>query len=255
MKELNVIELEKRFKEMQRIVLNSSYERVCSRYQKIAKIVLAQNVKYKIRRNYYGESIVSYISAILKEIEQSVAKLLKLNNVGFSEEADTIKLYKEDFITELKIAQKLLVEVKKLYSKIFKKCAGFNNEILTEIDLLNLFQVYELMKEMQYEIGRLQIYKEYINIKDEDFYKIIKKIKYKDNEDMFGTIEDTIEFFNHFNTIKTGNSEILLYLNKLISDKSFDRENDIFYEGEEDGKLLEIDQIREFFIGVYSISI
>ena len=251
MNKFNVIELGERFKKMQRIVLNSIYERVCARYQKVFIIVDAQNVRFRVRRNYHAESIISYINLILEEIDESLTKLLKINNADFFEESDSIKLYLQDFNMELKVAQNLIKKIRELFRRIYEKCAGYSNEILTEIDLLNIFQIYELMKEMQYEIERLLTYTEYLNIKDEEFYKIIVKIRYKDDEDTYGIREDYIEFFNHFNVIATGNSEILLYLNELISDNCFEREPGISYE--EDEITPELDLIKRFFLDIYRI--
>lgn len=251
MNKFNVIELGERFKKMQRIVSNSIYERVCARYQKVFIIVDAQNVRFRVRRNYHAESIISYINLILEEIDESLTKLLKINNADFFEESDSIKLYLQDFNMELKVAQNLIKKIRELFGRIYEKCAGYSNEILTEIDLLNIFQIYELMKEMQYEIERLLTYTEYLNIKDEEFYKIIVKIRYKDDEDTYGIREDYIEFFNHFNVIATGNSEILLYLNELISDNCFEREPGISYE--EDEITPELDLIKRFFLDIYRI--
>lgn len=248
----NIIEINTKWKEVQRIISNSTYKRVCSRYQKLNRIVRAQNVMYRVRRNYYAESIITYVNSLLEEIDESVTKLLKINNVDLSEESDTVKLYLQDFNMELKVAQQLLKKIRELFEDIYEKCAGFNNEILTEMDLLNIFQIYELMKEMQYEIESLLTYKEYLNIKDEKFYKMIVKIRYKDDEDMYGIREDYIEFFNHFNTITTGNSEVLLYLDKLISDNCFEREPGISYEEDEDSPELDI--IKRFFLDIYRVS-
>lgn len=251
MNDFNIIELGERYKEMQRIVSNSTYERVCARYQKVFIIVDAQNVRFRVRRNYYAESIISYINLILEEMDESLTKLLKINNADLSEGPDTIKLYLKDFNMEIKVAQKLLKKIIELFGKIYEKCAGFHNEILTEMDLLNIFQIYELMKEMQYEIERLLVYKRYINVRDEDFYKFIVKVRYKDDEDMYDIREDSIEFFNNFNVITTGNSEILLYLDELISDNCFEKEPGISYIEDEISPGL--NHIKRFFLDVYRI--
>lgn len=244
-----------KLQEFQRIVLNSTYGRVLCRYEKLEMTVKARHIKYRVRRNCQAESIISYVDHILKAVDESLEKLSELNKVELSEEAYIDKSYREDFLLELQIAQELLGNVKKLYSNIYEKCAGFNRAILTELDLLDLFQVYELMKEMLYEEARLRAYKGFTNIKDEDFYNSISKIRYIDEFDICGKVEDGIEFYNHFHTIGTGTSEILYYLDELISDKCFDKENTVFYEDEESEEDLEFDEIREFFKSVYNVSI
>lgn len=176
-------------------------------------------------------------------MSDSIEKLFELNTVGLCE-----KSYNEDFILELQIADRLLSEVKKLYSGIFKKCEGHNKELLTGQDFLDLFQVYELMKEMQYEGMRLSKYKTITDINDEDLFDHIYKILYKDDTDECGEEEDCIAISSHFASIELGTSEILYYLNKLISNKYFDKKTTInFFWGNS-----ETDDIRESFIDVYT---